>query len=71
MWTADVYRCALNAIDLLKPLHSTANKPRKLVDKLLKWLNCTQLIFIPSAIAQSQTKILLLYLKFIDISINR
>ena len=54
-WAADIYKYASNTIYTLKLLHIN-NKPRKLVDKLLKWLDCTEPTFISSVIAQSHTK---------------
>ena len=50
---ADIYKYASNAIYTPKLLHITNNKPRKLVGKLLKWLDCTEPTFISSVIAQS------------------
>ena len=51
-----------------KLLHET-NKPRKLVDKFLKWLDSTELTFISSVIAQSHTKCCRFIEIFFDISI--
>ena len=39
-----------------KPLHKTNNKPRKLADKFLKWLDSTEPTFISNVIVQSHTK---------------
>ena len=39
-WAADIYKYASNTIYTAKLLHRTNIKPRKLVDKLLKWLDC-------------------------------
>ena len=52
---ADIYKYASNTIYTPKLLHRTNNKPRKLVDKLLKWLDCTEPTFIASVIVQSHT----------------
>jgi len=48
VWVANIYKYASNT----KLLH---NKPWKLVDKLLKRLNCTKPTFISSVIVQSHT----------------
>ena len=60
-WAADIYKYASNTIYTPKLLHITNNKPRKLVDKLLKWLDCTEPTFVSSVIVQSHTKMLLIY----------
>ena len=49
-----------------KLLHRTNNKPRKLVDKLLKWLDSTEPTFISSVVVQSHTKCY----RFIEIFFN-
>ena len=41
-WATDIYKYASNTFYTLKLLHRTNNKPIKLVDKLLKWLDCTE-----------------------------
>ena len=40
-WATDIYKYASNTFYTPKLLHRTNNKPIKLVDKLLKWLDCT------------------------------
>ena len=55
-WVADIYKYASNTFYTPKLLHRTNNKPIKLVDKLIKWLDCTEPTFISSVIAQSHTK---------------
>ena len=52
-----------------KLLHKTNNKPRKLVDKLLKWLDSTEPTFISSMIVQSHTKCCRFIKIFFDILI--
>ena len=55
-WGADIYKYASNTIYTIKLLYRTNNKPRKLVDKLLKWLDCTEPTFISNVIVQSHNK---------------
>ena len=57
-WAVDIYKYASNTIYAIKLLHKTNIKPRKLVDKLLKWLDRTEPTFISSMIMQSHTKML-------------
>ena len=60
-WAVDIYKYASNTIYAIKLLHRTNIKPRKLVDKLLKWLDRTEPTFISSVIVQSHTKKLYIY----------
>ena len=68
-WADDIYKYAWNTIYTLKLLHRTNNKPRKLVDKLLKWLDSTEPTLISSVIAQPRTKCCWFNETFFDISI--